>query len=145
MVGTIFCLWTFTRLHCGNRGHSNCSLFCGSYFGSQKRMDYAVISMLFFLHISCHEYNNAFCALCILLFYLFCSSNSHCFPELRHHQTCDCLPQAIENGYVDKFPSDSKRNTLYSHIWTGQRANKNLLSNHEVPCSVSGPFWGTAS
>jgi len=48
MVGTIFCLWTFTRLHCGNRSCSNCSLFRGSYFGSQKRIHYAVIGMLFF-------------------------------------------------------------------------------------------------
>lgn len=47
MVGRIFCPWTFTRLHCGNRSCSDCSLFWGSYFGSQKRIHYAVIGILF--------------------------------------------------------------------------------------------------
>jgi hypothetical protein len=152
MVGRIFCLWTFTRLHCGNRSCSICSLFCGSYFGSQKRIHYAVIGILFFCLFHAMGTVTHSVLPATSRFASYCSglplaSHSSCPAAFQSLDTSRLVTARLKSyGMIRWLLSlDSQQNTLCSYIWVGEAASKYLLSTHTAHSSVSSPFLGTAS
>lgn len=59
LVGRKFCPWTFTRLHCGNRSRSNCSLFRGPLLWQPEANSLCGDWHSSLLFISCHGYSDA--------------------------------------------------------------------------------------
>lgn len=59
LVGRNSCLWTFTRLHCGNRSRSNCSLFRGPLLWQPEANSLCSDWHSSLLFISCHGYRDA--------------------------------------------------------------------------------------
>lgn len=136
MVGRIFCPWTFTRLHCGNRSCSNCSLFCGSYFGSQKRTHYAVIGTLCFclfhaLSTVMHSVLSApscFSSDCFSPPLTFHSSSPTAFQNQETSRLVTSRLKSYEMARWINFPQLKEKHTLFSHL--DRSASQQIFIKH---------------
>lgn len=142
MVGKIFCPWTFTRLHCGNRSRSNCSLFCGSYFGSQKRIHYAVIGILCFclfhaLSTVMHSVLSAASSDCSSLPLAFRSSSPTAFQNQETSRLVNSCLKSHEMARWINFPQLREKRTLFSHL--GWSASQQIFIKH--PRSAQQCVW----
>lgn len=151
MVGRIFCLWTPTRLHCGNRSHSDCSLFSGSYFGSQKRIHYAVIGVLFFCLF--HAMSTVMHSVLSAASYSASHCSSHLLASMppapllseAWRQAGSGVPAlGRKKWFAAQFPSTRRETHFVLTSRPVQPASKCFLSTHDAHSRVSSPLWGTA-
>lgn len=116
LVGRNFCPWTFTRLHCGNRSRSNCSLFGGPLLWQPEANSLCGDWHSFLLFISCHGYSNAETS--CLASYLSPPAPPALLLSKTWPQAEFCLPSWGHMQWLGSYIfSNSKENTLCSHIW----------------------------